>query len=135
MDSSKARWPISTRRLAVCLATVLAGCGGGVFIGVDGSFDDSPPSVNLTAGTNAVQAGQALQVFAAAADESGIDSVAFYRFDGNRAVLLGSDGREPYEWQLVVPNDGRSMLTLFARATDNAGNRADSALVSVTVLP
>ena len=121
--------------LALGASAGLGACGGGVFIGFDGSFDDSPPSVSLAAESSAVQAGQTLRVFAAAADESGIDTVAFYRYDGDRSVLLGSDGRSPYEWLLVVPNDGRTVLTVFARATDNAGNRADSALVSVTVTP
>jgi len=122
-------------QLALGVAALLAGCGGGVFIGWDGGFDDSPPSVSLAAESSTVQAGQTLRVFAAAADESGIDTVAFYRYDGNRSVLLGSDGRAPYEWQLVVPSDGRTVLTLFARATDNEGNRADSDLVSVSVTP
>jgi Bacterial Ig domain len=124
-------WRLS--QALVAAATLgLIGCGGGFFIEL-GSFDDTPPSVSLAAAQTTVQAGQTLRVVAAAADANGIDFVAFYRLDGNAAVLLGSDGREPYEWSVVAPTDGRNQLSLFARATDNFGNRADSLVIDVTV--
>lgn len=135
MDGFTGRLVGAMQMLVPCLCAVLAGCGGGFFLDIGGSFDSDPPSVSLAAASTTVQAGQTLRLVAAAADESGIDAVAFCRFDGNTAVLLGSDGREPYEWQTTVPNDGRSVLTFFARATDGVGNRADSALVSVAVVP
>jgi len=124
------------RRCAVASSLLaLAACGGGIFIGFGGGGDDGPPSVSLAAGQTTVQAGATLRVVAAAADENGIDDVAFYRLDGNDTVRLGSDGSEPYEWQLVVPSDGRSTLQVFARATDGFGNRADSNVLTLTVTP
>ena len=121
MDGIDSRLRGAMQALVPCLCAALAGCGGGFYLGIDGSFDNTPPSVSLAAGASSVQAGQSLRVVAAAADDSGIDRVAFYQLDGNTAVLLGSDGR--------------GELTLFARAYDWDGNRADSARVVVTVLP
>jgi hypothetical protein len=121
--------------LALLAVLGLGACGGGFYLGYEYGFDDTPPSVSLAVANTSVRAGDVLQVSAAAADDTGIDSVAFYRLDGNGAVLLGSDGREPYTWQVMVPADGRTVLTLFARATDWDGNRADSVAVSVNVLP
>jgi hypothetical protein len=123
------------RRLVLLSVLGLGACGGGFYLGYEYGFDDTPPSVSLAVASTSVRAGDVLQVSAAAADDYGIDSVAFYRLDGNGAVLLGSDGREPYDWQVTVPSDGRTVLTLFARATDWDGNRADSVAVSVNVLP
>jgi hypothetical protein len=114
-------------------AAGLAACGGGFYLGYD--FDNTDPSVSLAVASTSVRAGDLLRISAAAVDDSGIDSVAFYRYDGNNIVLIGSDGRAPYDWELTVPNDGRTVLTLFARATDWNGNRADSLRVSVNVTP
>jgi hypothetical protein len=123
------------QRLALLVALALSACGGGFYLGYDYSYDDTDPSVSLAVASTSVRAGDVLDISAAAADDSGIDSVAFYRYDDNSIVRLGSDGRAPYDWQLTVPSDGRSVLRLFARATDWNGNRADSAVVSVNVLP
>ena len=123
------------RFAAVALSAALAACGGGLFIGIDGGFDDSPPSVSLVAGAATVAAGQPLRLVAAAADESGIDRVEFFRFDGPDAVRLATLGGPPWEITTIVPADGRTQLQLFARATDGEGNRADSAVVTVTVTP
>lgn len=120
--------------LAAPLLAALAACGGGLYI----SFGDDnlgPPSVSLAAAQTSVRAGDSVRVVAAAADENGIDEVALYRLDGNAAVRLGSDGSAPYEWQVLVPSDGRTTLRLFARATDGVGDRADSDLLTLTVTP
>ena len=116
------------------MAVALAGCGGGITIGFGGGsgFDNSPPSVSIAASSGTVTPGQALSLVAAAADESGIDTVIFFRFDGGAATALGSLNRPPYEISTVVPNDGRNSYAVFVRAIDNAGNRADSATL---VLP
>lgn len=121
----------------VLTGALLAACGGGlsIGIGIDGDFDFSPPSVSLVAAQGSVLAGQSVKLSAAAADESGIESVAFYRLDGNAAVFLGTDRSEPFEWQAFAPTDGRDRLLVFARATDGAGNQADSASVEVVVTP
>ena len=103
-------------------------------INIGNGFDLSPPSVSIAA-PSTVRAGDTVRVVAAAADESGIDAVTFYRFDGNTAVVLGSIGSEPFEWLVIAPNDGRATLSVFASATDRAGNRADSAVVSIAIVP
>ncbi|MBX3604477.1 MAG: hypothetical protein KF788_04365 [Piscinibacter sp.] len=126
--------PALLRRLVWLLPPALAACGGGLYIGF-GDGDYGPPSVSLAAAATTVQAGTTVRVVAAAADENGIDEVAFYRLDGNTAVRLGSDGSAPYEWQVAVPSDGRTTLHLFARATDGVGDRADSDELVLTVVP
>ncbi len=126
------------KRLAAALTLVtpllLAGCGGGLYIGWGGGDDDGDPSVSITSAQASVAAGGVLRVAAAASDDSGIDSVAFYRLDGDIATRLGSDGGEPYQWDIAVPADGRSAVSVFARARDNWGNEADSALLTVPVV-
>lgn len=121
------------RTLASLLAAVaLAGCGGGIYLGW-GDDDFGPPSVNLAAPVTSVPAGGTVRVVAAAADENGIDEVALYRIDGDLAVFVASDVSAPYEWDVLVPDDGRTTLRLFARATDGWGERADSRELVLTV--
>lgn len=131
--------PGAARRARAALALVaglgLAACGGGVSIGfgVGDDFDRSPPSVSLAASPGSVALGQPVRLVAAAADENGIDVVGFFRLDNGQPTPLGTVGRPPYELTVTAPNDGRTVLTLFARAIDNLGNRADSALVDVFI--
>lgn len=103
-------------------AAALAGCGGGIYLGW-GDDDFGPPSVNLAAAVASVPP----------ADENGIDEVALYRIDDGRAVFVASDVSAPYEWDVLVPDDGRTTLRLFARATDGWGERADSRELVLTV--
>jgi len=116
-------------------ALVLAGCGGGVFIGVGDRFDDSPPSVSLATGSTRASPGQAVQFVAAASDESGIAQVDLLRLDGSSAVFVAADPAAPYEFTIAAPTDGRATLVVFARATDHEGNTADSVAVTVTIGP
>jgi hypothetical protein len=128
---------LALRTAATLAVSVLMGCGGGISIGfgIGGEFDVFQPSVSIAAPLSSVQAGQAFTLVAAASDQSGIDEVAFYRLDGNVQVRLGSDGSAPYEWLVVAPSDGRTTLQVFARAIDNAGNRADSQILTLSVTP
>lgn len=112
----------------------LAGCGGGVYLEF-GDDDDLPPVVELAAASSSAPAGGTVRLVAAAADEYGIDHVSFYRYDGNTAVRLGSDSSPPYDWDLLVPADGRGTVTVFARAVDDWGNAASSNLVSIAITP
>ena len=124
------------RLAALGAALLLAGCGGGLYLGWGDYDDDGAPSVSITTAQSSVPAGGVLRVVAAASDDdSGIDEVAFYRLDGGAAVRLGSDGSAPYEWNVVAPTDGRGTLSVFARARDGAGNTADSSVLSVSVTP
>ena len=128
---------LGTRVLIGSLAPGLAACGGGFSLGINigDDFDSSPPSISIAASPGAVRAGDSVRIVAAAADESGIEAVTFYRLDGNAAVLLGSVGSQPYQWLVTAPNDGRATLSVFASALDRAGNRADSAVVGVSITP
>lgn len=118
------------------LPLLLSGCGGGLYIGWGDYGDDNAPSVSIASGQLSVAAGGTLRVVAAASDnDSGIDEVAFYRFDGSAATRLGSVGGPPYEWDVFVPADGRTQVRVFARARDGAGNEADSTVLAVTVTP
>ena len=124
------------RSTAVWLAALaLAGCGGGFFIGIDAGrdSDDDPPSVSLAVPANTVQAGAQLTIAAAATDDNGIDDVVFYRLDDGNFTVLGTDEAAPYNLAITVPDDGRTTLTLMARARDLDGNTTDSQLVSVVV--
>ncbi|TXC67122.1 hypothetical protein FSC37_19540 [Piscinibacter aquaticus] len=117
-------------------ALLLAGCGGGIYLGWGGGYDDGAPSVSITTAQTSVAAGGVLRVVAAASDDdSGIDEVAFYRVDGSIDTRLGSDGSAPYEWNVLVPADGRTTVSVFAQARDGAGNSASSTLLTVAVTP
>lgn len=137
MSAGQARTHRPARRLACALlpACLLAGCGGGFSLYYGGDYDGWAPSVSLAAAQDTVIVGQMVRLVAAAADENGIEYVEFYRLDGGGAVLLGSDPKPPYEWDAVAPDDGRASLRVFARATDRAGNWADSNTVSVSIVP
>jgi hypothetical protein len=121
---------------AVVVASLAAGCGGGVFIGIGGGDDfgdGRDPVVSIAVAQTSVPPGGTLRVVAAASDADGIDSVSFYRRDGGRWVRLADDLREPYEQDLDVPADGRSLIEVFARAFDRSGRSGDSNVVGVPV--
>jgi hypothetical protein len=132
------RVSLPLRRGSSWLAALLLGaCGGGVHIGFgfgDG-FDDRAPAVQLTSASTSVPAGQPVQLAAAASDENGIEHVSFFRLDGVGEVFLGRDDSAPYQINVLAPTDGRAALTVFARATDRAGNTADSAAVTIAITP
>ena len=122
---------------ALAAAASLAACGGGIYVGWgDDDFDDFDPVVSVAAAAASVRAGESARFVAAASDENGIDEVAFYRLDaGNSAVLIGRDTSVPYEMLVSAPADGRTSLSVFARATDRSGRQGDSAAVSIPVTP
>jgi len=121
--------------LGLAAALAVNGCGGGIWFGIGDDFDDLLPVVSLAASVTTVPAGQPVRLVAAAADENGIDSVAFFRIDPGGAVFLDSDGVAPYETVVTAPTDGRTTLSVFARATDGAGNRNDSSVVTIAITP
>ena len=126
------------KRLAAIAAItlLLAGCGGGLYLGWGDCCDSGAPSVSITTAQTSVAAGGSLRVVAAAShSDSGIDEVAFYRVDGGIDTRLGSDGSAPYAWDVPVPADGRSSVSVFARARDGAGNTADSNRLTIAVTP
>lgn len=132
------------RRIAVRFATglavlaaaaVVAGCGGGIAIGFGAGtgYDTSPPSVSIAASSLSVTAGQTVTLIAAASDENGIDVVAFYRLDPGEQRSLGTLSRPPYTLGVTAPDDGRSVMRVFARAIDNVGKRADSEIIDIAI--
>lgn len=140
--------PLGQLMAVSVMTALLAGCGGGVSlgfgtgsgvgvgVGVGSGFGDrTAPSIALTTSTTSVQRGRSVRLAAAAADESGVESVSFLRLDGETAVVLATVGRAPFELDVIAPTDGPSVLVVFARATDNAGNRADSAPIAITLTP
>lgn len=122
------------RRAAPVLLAVLGGCGGGVYVGWDGRYDD-PPEVSLTASATAVPPGASIRLVAPADDDYGIARVEFYRVDASgRAVWICDDVRSPYQCDTVVPDSGNGVVRYYARATDDVGQRTDSNWVSITLL-
>jgi len=122
--------------LAVVLA--LAGCGGGLWIGIgDDGFDgfDDPPSVNLAASPDAARAGDVVRLAAAASDDFAIDHVAFFRLESDgSSLLLGTDTSAPYQLDAAMPTTSATVVQFFARAVDDRNQASDSALVGVTVV-
>lgn len=115
-------------------ALLLAGCGGGSFYLALGDDFSDPPRVELAAAETVVQPLQTVRLVAAAADDSGfVDRVLFFRFDGEQIVRIALDGVPPYEANMVVPNDGRNFVSVFARAVDGDGEEGDSNLVTLEI--
>jgi len=114
------------------LTALLAGCGGGVYLGYDATPDD-PPSVDLAASTDVAAPNEAVRLVAAARDDFVVDRVSFYRIDAGRSVLLVTDRSAPWQLDTLVPADAVGSVRYFARAVDDAGQSSDSAVVTVLV--
>lgn len=95
------------------------------------TVDNTAPTVALTAPANgALVAGAAVIVSATASDNIAVSKVDFYR-DGN--ILLGTATAAPYNFSWNSTTAGNGAHTLFAVATDTAGNSTNSAVQNVTV--
>lgn len=120
------------------LAGALAGCGGGIYIGIDGS-DDDPPQVSLSVSPSAQFERGTIDLFANASDDYAVRRVDFYRFDslspGGRPEWIGSDSAFPYELRTTQPDTPDGGVSYSARAIDDVGQVTDSAWVVVDVLP
>ena len=95
------------------------------------TVDRTLPTVSMTAPSGgALVSGTAVSLSATASDNVGISRVDFYR-DSN--VLLGTDNTSPYgiSWDSNSTTSGSH--TIFAVATDTAGNTRTSSGVTVTV--
>jgi hypothetical protein len=115
---------------------LLAGCGGGVFLGVQlGDSGDQPPDVALSSAVTEAPAGASVRLVAAASDDFGVDAVAFYRQEGSGpSTLLANDPLSPYQTDTVIPaSPAGTVWRYFARAFDGAGQHSDSAVVEITV--
>ena len=127
--------------LALAPALLLAGCGGGVWLGVcdgcdDGDGVDDPPNVALVVAPTQARSGDTVRLAAAASDDFALREVQFYRLDtAGNAIFLATDTLSPYEVDAVVPGGSGGSVSWFARAIDDRRQRTDSAAVTVTVLP
>jgi hypothetical protein len=127
---------VAVRALMALFLVLTAGCGGGVFLDIGiGDVGDQPPSVALTSAVAEAPSGAAVRLAAAASDDFGVDSVAFYREEGaGPPTLLATDGRPPYQLDTTIPVSAiGTVWRYYARAFDGAGQHADSALVEITV--
>ena len=129
--------------VAPALLLALAGCGGGFWFvssdldaDADGEGDD-PPTVALAASPTQARPGEVVELVAAAGDDVAVDHVAFYRLDpaNGGATLLERDAEAPYRIVVVMPLTALTEVGFFARAVDQLGQAADSAVVGVTALP
>ena len=119
------------RRFALgALPALLSGC----YIGWD--HGDELPSVSLAVARTSALPGEVVRLAAAASDDDFVDEVEFYRIDPDgRRFYLGVDGRDPFEWDAVMPNFARGeVVYFFARAFDSWGQSRDSDRVPVTLL-
>jgi hypothetical protein len=128
------------RLVASALLLGLAGCGGGVWFVVsdfDGDGDDDPPTVALAVSPEAARPGEVVELVAAAEDDSAVDHVAFYRLEPvtGGATLLARDSEAPYRTDVLMEFTAATQVGFFARAVDDMGHEADSAVVGVTVVP
>lgn len=94
------------------------------------TVDNAPPTVVLTTPAEGATLGGTVTVAANSADNLGVRKVEFYR---DSSVLLGTVVSAPYtfNWNSTTVTAGGH--TLYAVATDIAGNTATSAIISVTV--
>jgi hypothetical protein len=116
---------------AALAGTGLAACGVGVSIGI--GPDDDPPSVSLAAAPSTAAPGELIGLVAAASDDYVVREVLFFRVDAGGDVLIGRDSSAPYAVETALPAGASSEVRYFARAVDDAGQRADSQEVAVTV--
>ena len=95
------------------------------------NVDNTPPAAGITAPNNgALLTGSAVMISANASDSSGLQKVDFY-YDSN--ILIGTDTSAPFtiNWNTSAVPSGDH--TLYAVATDTAGNSGASSPVSVTL--
>jgi hypothetical protein len=95
-----------------------------------GGSDTTPPTVTITSPTDGATVSGNVSITANASDNFGVSKVDFYRDSG---VLIGTDTSGPYaiDWNSNTVEAGSH--TLYAKATDGAGNTGTSASVGVTV--
>ena len=117
--------------MAALAGAGLAACGVGVSIGI--GPNDDPPSVSLAAAPQEAAAGERIGLVAAASDDYVVREVLFFRVDAGSDTLLGRDSSAPYALETTLPAAAGTEVRYFARAVDDAGQRADSQEVAVAV--
>ena len=96
------------------------------------SSDTTLPSVSMTSPAPGATVSGVITVSASASDlESGVQKVDFYR--DSPGVFIGTATASPYNISWDTSTVAAGTHTLYAVATDNAGNPLTSAPVSITV--
>ena len=126
--------PLAVSAMLAASAAV-AGCGGGLVIGI--GPDDDPPSVSLNASVTSAPAGGSVLLQAQASDDDYVLEVVFYRLDaGGGVTRLCIDAVPSYDCSGPIPGNAQrgSTVGFFARAYDSIGQARDSAVLSITVI-
>lgn len=121
---------------ALACAAVLAGCGGGIFLGFEiGDSDDRPPNVALSSAVSEADPLAIVRLAAAASDDFGVDAVSFYREEtAGPPTLLATVTLPPYQLDTQIPASAAGTVwRYFARAFDSSGQHTDSERVAITV--
>ncbi|MCW7538903.1 Ig-like domain-containing protein [Aquabacterium sp. A7-Y] len=128
--------PARTAALALLLA-VVAGCGGGFYVGVGDEFDDQGPDVELVASPDPVSSGGVLALRAVASDDSGeVERVEFFRVNGDELESLGEDEEAPFRLDVTAPSvSAARSVEYVAHAWDRHDHRGESPRVAVRVQP
>lgn len=122
------------RCATLALAACIAGCGGGIYIGIGDDGYDDPPQVSLVASSSLAREGQTLRLAAAASDDYGVQRVQFFRIEADGSVnSLGNDSFAPFELDTTLPATSAGEVRYFARAVDNSGQATDSLTIAITV--
>ena len=117
--------------LGLAVLALASGCGGGVYVELDGP----PPEIVLTTSVTDAALGQPVQLAAAVSAANGIDHVDFYRVDFGNSVLLGSVRNSQPRWDTAIPINAGSRVIYFAQACDQAGYCTSSSARTVYVYP
>jgi hypothetical protein len=99
---------------------------------VPGGSDTTPPTVNITSPAPGATVSGNVSITAGASDASGINKVEFH-LDAPAGALLGADTTSPYSITWDSGNTSPGSHTLYAVATDGAGNPGTSPAVGITV--
>ncbi|MDQ5897433.1 MAG: hypothetical protein QG612_1519 [Pseudomonadota bacterium] len=114
----------------------LSACGGGasVSIGVGGSID-SAPTVSMSLDTYSAGSGTTVRLTASPQDDYAITQVDFeMAYPDGRVTTLGSVRRAPWVLDISLPyGTGGSVLSLRARAWDDAGQSGASSWAGISV--
>ncbi len=125
-----ARRTVGTLLLTATLA--LAGCGGGVYVGIDGTRDN-PPSVTLNVSRASAFAGDRIALDADARDDYAVDYVEFWYDDGSgrNPQLMARDYNWPYAVDTVMPATPYGGVSYQAIAVDDAGHATSTSWITV----
>jgi hypothetical protein len=123
--------PLLRLALAGSATLALGACSVGLSLGI--GPDDDPPSVSLAAAPSTAAPGERIGLVAAASDDYEVREVQFWRVDADGDTLLGIDTGAPYAIETTLPTDAVGQVRYFARAIDDADQRARSEEAVVTV--